>query len=59
MSVLSEFREAIAIQQKKENESYEEQIKLPIDERVAKGVTMDNLKVVFDFFDDAPNPWWP
>lgn len=59
MSVLSEFREAISIQQKKDDESYEEQIKLPLDERVAKGVTMANLRVVFDFFEDAPNPWCP
>ena len=59
MSVLSEFREAIAIQQKKDDESYEEQISLPIDERVAKGVTMNNLQVVFDFFEHAPNRWCP
>lgn len=59
MSVLSEFREAIAIQQKKDDESYDEQIQLPIDERVAKGVTMNNLKVVFDFFEHAPNQWCP
>jgi DNA replication ATP-dependent helicase Dna2 len=59
MSVLSEFRQAIAIQQKKEDESYEEQISLPLDERVAKGITMTNLRVVFDFFDHAPNIWCP
>ena len=45
MSVLREFREAIEVQQKKDDEAYEEQISLPIDERVAKGVTMDNLSV--------------
>jgi superfamily I DNA and/or RNA helicase len=59
MSVINEFKEAIEIQQIKDDESYDEQIKLPIDERVAKGVTMDNLKVVFSFFDDAPNQWCP
>jgi len=59
MSVLSDFRDAIAVQQRKEDESYEEQIKLPIDERVAKGITMINLKVVFDFYDQAPNRWCP
>ena len=59
MSVINEFREAIAVQQRKEDEAYEEQIKLPIDERVAKGVTMNNLKVIFDFHDGVPNQWCP
>jgi DNA replication ATP-dependent helicase Dna2 len=59
MSVLNEFKEAIFIQQKKEDESYNEQIKLPIEERVAKGNTMNNMKVVFDFFDQAPNQYCP
>ncbi len=59
MSVLNQFKEAIRIQQNKENESYDEQIRLPLEERVAKGVTMTNLKVVFDFHDHAPNTWCP
>ena len=59
MTVLSEFREAIALQQRKDDESFDEQMRLPIDVRVAKGITMNNLKVVFDFFEDAPNPWCP
>ena len=59
MSVLKEFREAIQIQQQKDDEAYEEQIALPLDERVAKGVTMDNLRVEFDFYDHAPNQWCP
>jgi DNA replication ATP-dependent helicase Dna2 len=59
MSVFNEFKEAIVIQQKKEDESYNEQIKLPIEERVAKGNTMNNMKVVFDFFDQAPNQYCP
>lgn len=59
MSVLREFREAIQIQQQKDDEAYEEQISLPLDERVAKGVTMHNLRVEFDFFDHAPNQWCP
>jgi len=59
MSVINDFREAIVLQQKKDDEAYDEQILLPIDERVAKGVTMDNLKVVFDFYDQSPNPWSP
>ena len=59
MSVLREFREAIEVQQKKDDEAYEEQISLPIDERVAKGVTMDNLSVEFNFYEAAPNQWCP
>ena len=59
MSALTEFREAIEIQQRKDDEAYEEQIKLPIDERVAKGVTMNNLRIEFDFYDHAPNQWCP
>lgn len=59
MQVLNEFREAIRVQQQKDDEAFEEQINLPIEERVAKGITMHNLKVVFSFFDEAPNPWCP
>lgn len=59
MSVLREFTEAIQIQQSKDDDAYEEQISLPLDERLAKGVTMSNLRVEFDFFDHAPNQWCP
>ncbi len=59
MSVLRDFREAIAVQQKKEDEAFDEQMKLSIEERVAKGSTMTNIKVAFDFFDHAPNQWCP
>lgn len=59
MSVLNEFIKAIEIHQRKDDESYEEQIKLSIDERVAKGVTMNNLRVEFEFYDHAPNQWCP
>ncbi|VXD19763.1 ATP-binding protein [Marinoscillum sp. 108] len=59
MSVLDDFKQAIVIQQQKDDEAYEEQIALPLDERVAKGVTMTNLKVIFDFYEEAPNQWCP
>lgn len=59
MTVLSEFRAAIAIQQQKEDEAFDEQMSLPMEERVAKGITMNNLRVVFDFCDAAPNNWCP
>jgi superfamily I DNA and/or RNA helicase len=59
MSVLDEFRQAIAVQQRKDDEAYEEQMKLPVDERVAKGITMTNLTVEFEFHDEPrPNPYW-
>lgn len=59
MSVINDFREATALQQKKEDEAFDEQMKLPIEERVAKGSTINNIKVVFDFFDQAPNQYCP
>lgn len=49
MSVLNQFKEAIRIQQNKENESYDEQIRLPLEERVAKGVTITH-RVFFSVF---------
>ena len=59
MSVLNEFKQAIAIHQHKDDEAFEEQINLPIEERVAKGITMNNLRVEFIFFDVSPNPYCP
>jgi DNA replication ATP-dependent helicase Dna2 len=59
MSVLDDFRQAIAMQQRKDDEAYDEQMRLPIDERVAKGITMTNLTVEFEFHDEPrPNPYW-
>jgi superfamily I DNA and/or RNA helicase len=59
MSVLGDFRQAIAMQQRKDDEAYDEQMRLPIDERVAKGITMTNLTVEFEFHDEPrPNPYW-
>ena len=59
MSVLEDFRHAIIIQQRKDDESYEEQMKLTVDERVAKGITMTNLTIEFEFHDEPrPNPYW-
>jgi DNA replication ATP-dependent helicase Dna2 len=48
MDVLKEFQAAIEIEYQKNIEEFEEQNKLPIDERVAKGVSMTNLKVEFE-----------
>ncbi len=57
MEILNEFRAAIDIERLKNLEDFDEQMNQPLDERVAKGVTMSNLKVEFDFYDDLPNQW--
>lgn len=57
MDVLKEFQAAIEIEHLKNVEDFEEQMNLPLDERVAKGVTMSSLKVEFDFYGGLPNPW--
>ncbi len=57
MDVLTEFQAAIDIERLKTLEDFDEQMNQPLDERVAKGVTMSNLKVEFDFFDGLPNQW--
>lgn len=57
MDVLNEFRAAIDIEFAKNLRDYDEQINLPLDEKVAKGVTMTNLRIEIDFFDGLPNQW--
>lgn len=57
MDVLKEFQAAIEIEFAKNLEDFKEQQKLPLDERVAKGVTMTNLRVEMEFFDGLPNQW--
>ncbi len=57
MDVLKEFLAAIDIERLKTLEDFDEQMNQPLDERVAKGVTMSNLKVEFDFFDGLPNQY--
>jgi DNA replication ATP-dependent helicase Dna2 len=57
MNVLSEFQKAIEIEHLKNIEDFKEQMKQPLDERIAKGITMSNLKVEFDFYDGLPNQW--
>jgi DNA polymerase III delta prime subunit len=48
MDVLKSFHEAIEIEYNKTIQEFNEQEKLPIDERVAKGVLMTNLTVEFE-----------
>jgi hypothetical protein len=57
MDVLKEFQAAIEIEFAKNLEEFKGQQKLPLDERVAKGVTMTNLRVEMEFYNGAPNQW--
>jgi hypothetical protein len=57
MDVLKEFQAAIEIEFAKNLEDFKGQQKLPLDERVAKGVTMSNLRVEMEFYDELPNHW--
>jgi len=57
MDILKEFEAAIEIEFAKNLEDFEEQQSLPLDERVAKGVTMTNLRVEMEFYDGLPNPY--
>src|SRR5436190_9573164 len=57
MDILREFQSAIEIEFAKNLQGFEEQTNLPLDERVAKGVTMNNLRVEIAFYDDLPNQW--
>lgn len=59
MKVLTEFQAAIEIEHQKSTEEHREQMNLPIDERVAKGISMSNLTVEFEFYDGQPNDFCP
>lgn len=59
MDVLNEFQAAIQIEYNKNIQEFEKQQQLPLDERVAKGVTMTNLRVEFEFYDHRPNDFCP
>ncbi len=59
MSIIEEFRAAIELHQRKDDENFDEQMALPLHERVAKGITMSNLRVNFEFYDSAPNSYCP
>ena len=57
MDVLNEFLSAIEIEYENNLREYTEEINLPDEERIAKGVLMTNLTVEFDFYDGLPNNW--
>jgi len=54
MPLLENFGQALEVEDQKKNEDFEEQMNLPIDERIAKGITMANLKVSFDYHNGVP-----
>jgi DNA replication ATP-dependent helicase Dna2 len=47
MSIIEEFRAAIELHQRKDDENFDEQMVLPLQERISKGITMTNLRVSF------------
>ncbi|TCC98727.1 DEAD/DEAH box helicase [Pedobacter hiemivivus] len=57
MDVLNELVEAIEIERLKNLGDFEVQMSQPLDERVAKGVTMSKLRVEFEFYAGLPNKW--
>lgn len=57
MNVLEEFVAAIEIDRLQNLADHEESLRQPLDERVAKGSTMANLKVAFTFYSGQPNSY--
>lgn len=57
MNLIQEFQSAIEIESQKNLQEYEEQIRLPIAEREAKGNAMQNVSVKFDFHLSPPNSY--
>ena len=57
MEVLKEFKDAIKLESEKNAAEYASVMALPLNERVAKGVTMVNFSLVFDFRELPPSPW--
>lgn len=57
MEVLKEFKQAIEIESKKNTDEYALVMALPLNEKIAKGVTMSNFTLKFDFRELTPSPW--
>lgn len=57
MEVLKEFKDAIKLESENNAAEYASVMALPLNERVAKGVTMVNFSLVFDFRELPPSPW--
>ena len=57
MEVLNEFRQAIQIESKKNAEDYALVMALSQNEKIAKGVTMANFTLKFDFRELPYSQW--
>jgi DNA replication ATP-dependent helicase Dna2 len=57
MEVLKEFKEAIKIESEKNAEEFSLLMALPLNERIAKGVTLANFTLTFDFRELPYSPW--
>jgi DNA replication ATP-dependent helicase Dna2 len=57
MEVLKEFKRAIEIESKKNAEEHALVMALPLNEKIAKGVTMSNFTLKFDFRELPSTPW--
>jgi DNA replication ATP-dependent helicase Dna2 len=57
MDVLKEFKQAIELESKRNAEEYSAVMALPLSEKIAKGVTISNFTLKFEFRDLPPTPW--
>lgn len=57
MDVLKEFKQAIELESKRNAEEYSSVMALPLSEKIAKGVTISNFTLKFEFRDLPPTPW--
>ena len=57
MDVLKEFKQAIELESKRNAEEYSAVMALPLPEKIAKGVTISNFTLKFEFRDLPPTPW--
>lgn len=59
MALLQDLRNALEVEQRQNDAEFKRIMELPMTERVNKGYSLQNLKVEFEFFDSAPNPYCP
>lgn len=57
MEVLQEFKQAIKIESERNASDFASLMALPSNERIAKGVTMANFTLTFDFKELPPSHW--
>jgi len=57
MEVLQEFKQAIKIEGERNAADFSLLMALPSNERIAKGVTMANFTLTFEFSELPPSPW--